>query len=447
MFLHRNVFIVVMILVLVLGGLVLFFLDPLSLWKQKPSPQENGKAFWVEVVTPEVVAKEEGTEPRILRTGDELKEGVTVEVRKGGTANLYFPDGSVARLDSETSVIVHSALFRKDKNILAVSLELIVGRVWSRVVSLITPESLWEVKTSNAIASVRGTTFDVEHTATSTRILGVEGVIKIVSINRRINEATLTKNTYIEIPNDIAKQPKQIEVRQAFSSMLNQSWVLYALQEDKMLKELQEAKPEAREFLEFIRFRQGTSTEKIEVLPHPPIIPKVSGTTFKKEKEESVLVPKISQGDNTTAQARNEKRRIDVNTIWGAINRNIIDGDGVFGGVGAQSCVGLSLPTEESNIANSNFGGLPNFDLSCLIPKYLDRMPLDPDVASGGHYWDSADDYFTGYQVFFDQDENEVVVFSIRAEDGERIYKGGSGFLLLPGDKPFTPSTSPSYTL
>lgn len=430
MILNKKVFVLVFVSLLLVGGVVFLFWGSLSSWLYPENFRyEKDRTFWVEVITPEVVASRVGSPtPRILRTGDEVREGATIEVKKGGAANLYFPDGSVARLDSETRVVVHSALFKKDKNVLTVSLELVVGRVWSKVVSLITPESLWEVRTSNAVAVVRGTAFGVEYTQNMkkgvTRVIGGKNSVTLGVLDPKTKKlvkadvGVITPNTYTEITDDIVEEikeheiraPQLIIIRKVPTEILNQPWIKNSVEQDRVLDKKSEK-------------LRSTEKEVVTEIPPAPYVPK-----------EIAL---------DTSEQRNKKRRTDVNIIWDAINRNSIDGSGVFGGVGAKSCIGLRLPTEMNNIAKADFGQMPNFDLSCLIPKYLDRMPLDPD---SGHRWNSADDYFTGYQVFFDQSVNEAVVFSARAEQGERIYKGGSGSFLLPGDEPFVPGLPPPYT-
>ena len=35
----------------------------------------------------------------------------------------------------------------------------LVGQAWSKIISLATPDSVWEVRTSTAVATVRGTAF------------------------------------------------------------------------------------------------------------------------------------------------------------------------------------------------------------------------------------------------------------------------------------------------
>jgi len=117
---------------------------------------------WIEVVVPSVfVSNEDGSLKRELKTGDEIEAGAIVEVTKRGEANIYFPDGSVARLDEGTKISIDAASYDPKSKTLVVRVQLLIGRVWSKIFSLATPESMWEVKTSNAVATVRGTAFSM----------------------------------------------------------------------------------------------------------------------------------------------------------------------------------------------------------------------------------------------------------------------------------------------
>lgn len=96
-----------------------------------------------------------------LFTGDAVAPGTTLVTDATGRAELSFPNGSVARLDSNTTLRLESNIHDEASGTTNVSLFLTIGRVWSRVASLATPASAWEVKTSNVVAAVRGTSFNV----------------------------------------------------------------------------------------------------------------------------------------------------------------------------------------------------------------------------------------------------------------------------------------------
>ncbi len=543
---------------------IIVFLKPALLWFSPGSSIEETKRFWVEVVAPEVIANENGVQSRVLRTGDELQEGVTIEVKGGGFANLYFSDGSVARLDSDTRVVVQSASFVKDKNQIVVRLELVAGRVWSRVISFVTPESLWEVKTSHAVAAVRGTAFGVEYIPNRekgvTRVIGAENVVAISLLDPLTKKVfkddvgKITPNTYVEITGDVVEQVKTdvtratelVVVREVPVAILNESWIQRSLDEDALLeKKLEEIKPEARRFPEFIEEKTNVDVEEIktvspssiqespkiqrgegviEVLPKDDVVARARNEKRQKDVESILsavkqniidnkgvfcpdglvdVIPRIpteiggnDDGDEYdmarclvptylsslpfdpdpadtdlhwvnasnyltgydimregatigvvapgaelgekigkfefmesmlsegAVSARNVKRKKDVAIILDAIQKNSIDGGGVFGGVGAKSCVGVKLPTEIYNIAQAPFGIFPNFDLSCLVPFYIPfQIPTDPAVEHN-HFWHSKNDYFTGYQFFVDKG-GDVVVFSPLAEGGEKIEVRG----------------------
>ncbi|MBI5152990.1 MAG: FecR domain-containing protein [Parcubacteria group bacterium] len=117
---------------------------------------------WIEVVIlPVFVSNIDGSFKRELKTGDEVGVGAIIEVKKGGEANIYFPDGSIARIDQGTKITIDAASFDPTSKTLVVKVQLLIGRVWSKIFSLTTPESTWEVKTANAVATVRGTAFSM----------------------------------------------------------------------------------------------------------------------------------------------------------------------------------------------------------------------------------------------------------------------------------------------
>lgn len=57
---------------------------------------------WVEIVSSQAVKKDSQTGVVLveLKTGDEVKQGDILETNENGLANIYFPDGSVIRLEN-----------------------------------------------------------------------------------------------------------------------------------------------------------------------------------------------------------------------------------------------------------------------------------------------------------------------------------------------------------
>jgi len=180
-----------------------------------------------------------------LKTGDLLKEGDKIETDKTGLANLYFPDGSVARLDSNTRIEIESVIYEPRSKTLVVRVKLAVGNLWSKIIKLATPESLWEVKTSNAVAAVRGTAFGVSYTPDGrTRVIGSENkvTVNLISTSTRAlvanQQATVEAKKYIEIlPADLGayiKGTKKLsaQVKAIPPQIYQETWIQSAEQAD-----------------------------------------------------------------------------------------------------------------------------------------------------------------------------------------------------------------------
>ena len=174
----------VLVALLAAGGFFLYRASTPSLPPPPPETEDVARP-WIEVKAPRVV-EHRGAEGEVLRelaTGDELSSGATVESFEGGRANIYFPDGSVARLDQNSKLIVQEGMFDEKTSTLRVRLNLLFGRVWSKVISLSTPDSVWEVKTSNAVVTVRGTAFGVEYEKGKSRVVGGEKKVVVIPID------------------------------------------------------------------------------------------------------------------------------------------------------------------------------------------------------------------------------------------------------------------------
>ncbi len=281
---------------------------------KQSGPVGNGVELskpWLEVVQPAVFELEpdQKTEARELHTGDELSEGVAIKVSKGGLANIYFPDGSVARLDEDTRLVLEAGTFDADDETLKVRINLLWGRVWSKIIGLATPESHWEVKTSTAVATVRGTAFGVEYVKEGeANIVGYENKVEVAMIDPETKEIMedvrmiVEPEKVLEIKKEVVAKMKTelargaataagnavmnaagqalMEVKSAPKEMLEMNWVKRGIEADKELQEkldamkdrledAQEIRKELRkelrnEFLEKIQERREILNQKKE---------------------------------------------------------------------------------------------------------------------------------------------------------------------------------------
>jgi type II secretory pathway pseudopilin PulG len=113
---------------------------------------------------------------------------------------------------------------------------------------------------------------------------------------------------------------------------------------------------------------------------------------------------------------RNGQRKIDVATIWSAIQQYRLD---THGSVPSSISSGtLSQCTTE--VFNDQFAICKTTGCSVMLDelttdgKYLSEVPIDPSAES---------ELYSGYNVILDEDrQNKVVVCAPSAEGGEVIY-------------------------
>jgi len=101
------------------------------------------------------------TKGRSLKKGDLVKRGQEVKVAKKSRLEIRFPDGTVMRLSEKSDLKMNELSFNKQTDDKNVKVGLSVGKLWAKVKKLATPDSSVEVRTSNAVAGVRGTVYRV----------------------------------------------------------------------------------------------------------------------------------------------------------------------------------------------------------------------------------------------------------------------------------------------
>ena len=97
-----------------------------------------------------------------LVVGGAVRAGDTVETKRRTRLELRLADGSVLRLGPSSRAVVSSATFGETVEERNVSAKLLVGKVWANVAKAVGGDARFEVRTENAVAGVRGTTFRVD---------------------------------------------------------------------------------------------------------------------------------------------------------------------------------------------------------------------------------------------------------------------------------------------
>jgi hypothetical protein len=107
-------------------------------------------------------ATRSASKPQKLSVGAQVFQGDLLETQRRTRLEVKLGDGSLLRLGPSSRAVVEAASFGKAVEERKVSAKLLVGKVWANVAKAVGGEQRFEVRTENAVAGVRGTTFRVD---------------------------------------------------------------------------------------------------------------------------------------------------------------------------------------------------------------------------------------------------------------------------------------------
>jgi hypothetical protein len=117
-----------------------------------------------------------------LAVGKAVFQGDVLETQKRTRLEVKLADASVIRLGPGSRAEVQAATFGKTVEDRNVSAKLLVGKVWANVAKAVGGEQRFEVKTENAVAGVRGTTFRVDAATDKSVVVKVySGTVAVAS--------------------------------------------------------------------------------------------------------------------------------------------------------------------------------------------------------------------------------------------------------------------------
>lgn len=142
-----------------------------------------------------IVINSEGKEIA-LKSGDKIYSGETVKTNKTGKVILQMQDKSELRLAGNTVFVLDVIENSNDGQVLLGSLN--IGKVWSKVKSLLSSHSKWELRTSDTVATVRGTSFGLEKVDKKTRLVVTESVVAIKNNQQDAKDLLVKAGEYID---------------------------------------------------------------------------------------------------------------------------------------------------------------------------------------------------------------------------------------------------------
>lgn len=338
----KKIYYIVIVLLLVGAG-VLFFANH----SKAPStaPDENANVAvdatstvqasmvqpWVEVLK-STVQVQNGENWENLQTGDELGDGMVIKTDEAGLAEIHMPDGSAIRLDSSSQIVLDIAQYDENSDTLKVKIKLSAGRVWSKIVELVTTESYWEVQTTNAVAAVRGTSFGMEYAGDETQIIGSENTVEVSAFDpetgESLGQAPVTERKFLTIKRDVLKNLRDkrallsAEVKDVGADFEGRPWIKRAFNSDQLLnRRIEELKAQGMDRAEIRRtLRRELSERRRQILINlrnagieprrvrlldklPAIAPAVSqpaGTSAPTDNGQTVSAPPAANSDTST---------------------------------------------------------------------------------------------------------------------------------------------------
>jgi len=116
-----------------------------------------------------------------LAVGSALHEGDRIRTGAGARLRLAFVDGTVVQLGERTDLVLDWFLHAPDAGTQNVLLRVSSG-IFRVILELVLPRAAFEVQTTTAVASVRGTDWIAEATPEATAIVALEGQLAIRNI-------------------------------------------------------------------------------------------------------------------------------------------------------------------------------------------------------------------------------------------------------------------------
>ena len=154
---------------------------------------------------------------RLLKKGDKVKQDQEVRVAEKSRIELRFPDGTMMRLAEKSRLKMSELAFNKQTQSKNVKVDLAVGKLWAKVKKLSTPDSSVEVKTSNAVAGVRGTVYRVNVDEDKSALVKVyDGTVYVANPPRDAAKPTdkVTEPHAVAGPHEVAPPMHEVSMEE-----------------------------------------------------------------------------------------------------------------------------------------------------------------------------------------------------------------------------------------
>lgn len=158
----RRILIILLIVVLIIGGGIF--------WLNRSAQAAVNVSATLAVYQPEVAVARNGGAYASSTTGAQIQAGDAVKTDMKGRASIELPDGTLTRLASQTEITLNAAHFTRSGTLNDTKITEKIGRTLTSVQHLVSG-AVFQVAGQSAVASVRGTKFEVYIKAEGTMIV------------------------------------------------------------------------------------------------------------------------------------------------------------------------------------------------------------------------------------------------------------------------------------
>ena len=194
----------------------------------------------------------------IAEDGMDLYESDSVRTGNNSTATIILFRSGIIRLDSNTIVTIKELV--KNEDLRSVTIQQDAGRTWNSVVQVCGIDN-YDVETPTAIASVRGTTFDIDVGDEGTTVVKViKGIVNVTHFKYgEIYSVQLHENYSVTVYQDSMGEPVPFDI---------DDWIENNLLKDLGFKgDLKEILYERLEpYMDYLKDDIGMSDLEIQVL-------------------------------------------------------------------------------------------------------------------------------------------------------------------------------------
>ncbi len=219
-----------------LGIAILIILGGLAFWKYSPKKIEVKSVETVEqatTTTPSIsinpiqqtvsISREDDSF-KLISDVEKVKPGTTVKTGSSGRALVDSSSAHKTLLDYNSELVIKDDSQKEKKT----KISLVSGAVWARLEKVFDSGEYYEVKTSNAVATVRGTSFGVWYSNHTTTIVVTEGSIFVSAIDEATTEVISGSEVVVTAGNKaIITKDGKIIISPITSSDKSSAWYKY----------------------------------------------------------------------------------------------------------------------------------------------------------------------------------------------------------------------------